>query len=476
MKKTILIALLAAASMNVAAQSSDAAYPEGTFINELPAEESERPYAVDINVKRVTEKNPDRDGRVNCGYISVTDNKTEKVIYEGDLKYHGKGLKGGVGNGIYYFNVILSDGQMDRIGLRKDDKLNLEIVSLTGPLGNHPFLKEKLFLAPLNGSWTPATIEVFTEKQLLKNLHDAQDDYDKDRIEYRTRGYGNVQQYIKAHTGLNPNLPKYAKPKGSSAINIREQADASAAKMSELAPGQSLLVVDEYNGWCQVKLGTSKYGWVSLGVVTLSNNAGTAQTSTQTTTNSTLQPVGKQSSTDSTQQPVGKPSTQTAAKPAAATSFVLGNGKLGPLSVGQTVASLPKSVAGLYDNYKVTKEEHGDEEGTWMEEWVHFYKGGKEIFKAFVDDNKKLSSFALQPGSSFIKTTEGYYVGYNARELFNKKRMEWTNYYTGTAFARSGHFEFHINDDDLDGADIPSKASHIKASAKISEIIYYQEE
>ena len=463
MSRTLGLGVMAAlVSMNVAAQSSDAAYPEGTFINELPAEEYERPYAVDINVKRVTEKNPDRDGRVNCGYISVSDNKTEKVVYEGDLKYHGKGLKGGVGNGIYYFNVILSDGQMDRIGLRKDDQLNLEIVSLTGPLGNHPFLKEKLFLAPLNGSWTPATIEVYTEKDLLENLQDAQNDYDKDRIEYRTRGYGNVQQYVKAHKGLNPKLPKYAKPKGTSAINIRELADAKATKISELAPGQSLLVVDEYNGWCQVKLGTGNYGWVSLSVVTLSNNAGTTQTATQTSSSSTLQSVGQST-------------TQTAAKPAAATSFVLGNGKLGSLSIGQTVASLPKSIAGLYDNYKVKKEERGDEDGTWMEEWVHFYKGGKEVFKAFVDDNRKLCSFALQPGSSFIKTTEGYYVGFNARELFNKKRMEWTTYYTGTAFARSGHFEFHINADDLDGADSPSKASDIKSSAKIVEIIYYKD-
>lgn len=479
----ILSTLMPAA---LSAQSSDAAYPEGSYINELPAEESERPYAVDINVKRVTEKNQDRDGRVNCGYIEVTDNKTEKVIYEGDLQYFGKGLKSGVGSGVYYFNVILSDGQMDRIGLRKDPQLNLQIVSLTGPLGNHPFLKEKMFMAPLNGSWTPATVEVYTEKDLLENLEDAQNDYDKDRIEYRTRGYGNVKQYVKAHTGLNPNLPKYAKPKGTVVVAIREKSDNSSTKISELKSGQSLLVVDEYNGWCQVKLGTGKYGWVPLSAVTLSNNAGsTASTASSTSTASTATSSSAATAKPVTSTATAKPATSTAtakpatstaaATPAITTSFVLSNGKLGPLSIGQTVASLPKSVAGLYDSYKVTKEEKGDEEGTWIEEWVHFIKGGKTIFKAFVDDNKKLVSFGLQQGSSFIKTSEGYYVGYNARELFNKKRMQWTTYFIGTAFARSGHFEFHIDSEDLINADSPSKATDIKASAKISQIFYYKD-
>lgn len=448
MKKSISIMILTALMpVSLSAQSSDAAYPESYWINEVQGT-TERPYDVYISVTRVTEKNPDRDGKVNCGYITVTDNKTDKVVYDGDLSYFGKGLKSGVGNGVYYFNVTLADGRVDRLGIRKDQKLNLEIVSLTGPMGSHPFTKEELYQGPLNGSWTPACAEVTTEKELLKALREAQDDYDKERIAHRTRGFGDVQLYIKAHTGLNPNLPKSAKLKGSAAITIREKADAASAKLGEMAPAQSLMVVDEYNGWCQVKMGTGKYGWVPLSAVTLSNSGSSAD------------------SQASAQTPTLKP---------AASSFVLGNGKLGPLSISQTVASLPKSVAGLYDRYQVKTEERGDEDGTWTETWVHFYKGGKVIFKAFVDDNKKLVSFALEEGSSFIKTSEGYYVGYNARELFNKKRMQWQNWYIGTAFARSGHFEFHIPDEGLNGTEIPTKASDVKPSAKISEIIYYKD-
>lgn len=474
MKKSISIMILTALMpVALSAQSSDAAYPESYWINEVQGT-TERPYDVYISVSRVTEKNPDRDGKVNCGYITVTDNKTDKVVYDGDLSYFGKGLKSGVGNGVYYFNVTLADGRVDRLGIRKDQKLNLEIVSLTGPMGSHPFTKEELYQGPLNGSWTPACAEVTTEKELLKALREAQDDYDKERIAHRTRGFGDVQLYIKAHTGLNPNLPKSAKLKGSATITIREKADASSVKLGEMAPAQSLMVVDEYNGWCQVKMGTGKYGWVPLSAVTLSNSGSSAdsQASAQTPT---LKPAKSTAAAKpATQAPTAKPAAQTATAQPAASSFVLGNGKLGPLSINQTVASLPKSVAGLYDRYQVKTEERGDEDGTWTETWVHFYKGGQVIFKAFVDDNKKLVSFALEQGSSFIKTTEGYYVGYNARELFNKKRMQWQNWYIGTAFARSGHFEFHIPDDGLT-TDIPQKVSDVKPSAKISEIVYYKD-
>lgn len=456
----------------LSAQSSDAAYPEGTWINELPGEEN-RPYNVEIQVKRVTEKVEDYDGLIGCGYIRVSGNNVE---YEGLLTYHGKGLKSGVGNGIYYFDVKTKDGHTDLLGIKKTADLDLRITSITGAMADNAFKKETLFLSPMNGSWTPATIEVMTEKELLKALQDAQDDYDKDRIAYRTRGYGNVQQYIKAHKGLNANQPKYAKVKGTAAVAILEKSDESSEKTSEMKAGQPLLVVDEYNGWCQVKLGTGKYGWVPLSSVTLTNNGGsTSAQSTTASSTATSSTAATAKASTSTTVSTSTASTSTTSKPATAKSFVLGNGKLGPLSIGQTISSLTKSVDGLYDSYKVVKEERADEEESWTETWVHFYKGGKVIFKAFVDDANKFVSFTLEEGSSFIKTTEGYYVGYNARELFNKKRMTWETWYMGTAFARKGHFEFHIPDDGLQGADFPSKASDIKATAKISQIIYYKD-
>ena len=155
-----------------------------------------------------------------------------------------------------------------------------------------------------------------------------------------------------------------------------------------------------------------------------------------------------------------------------AASFTLANGKLGPLYIGQSVSSLPKSVAGLYDSYEYTKEEIENEmDGDYTLELCHFYKGGKEIFTANADD-KKLSSFILKNGSSFIKTAEGFYVGYSVRTLCGKKRLQWETYFDGTAFGTDGHFTYHMNSSDVINNDYPTKLSEIKATAKIVMIEY----
>ena len=106
-------------------------------------------------------------------------------------------------------------------------------------------------------------------------------------------------------------------------------------------------------------------------------------------------------------------------------------------------------------------------------EWCTFYKNGKEIFKSYAE-GKKLQSFILEEGSSFIKTSEGYYVGYPARTLFNKKRLQWENYYEGSAFARNGRWEYHIDDEGLNGVEIPRRATDVKQNAKISMIVLYK--
>lgn len=156
-------------------------------------------------------------------------------------------------------------------------------------------------------------------------------------------------------------------------------------------------------------------------------------------------------------------------------AFILGDDKLGPLSLGQTVASLPESVDGLYDSYKYDKVEIENEmEGSWTEEWCYFYKDDKEIFKAYAE-GKKLGSFVLEEGSSFIKTTEGYYVGCNARKLFLAKALNWETWYTGTTFARDGQFEYHIASDDIvGGMETPTNVNNIKETAEIVQIAYYK--
>ena len=157
---------------------------------------------------------------------------------------------------------------------------------------------------------------------------------------------------------------------------------------------------------------------------------------------------------------------------ASAASFTLTNGKLGPLFIGQTVASIPKSVAGLYDRYEYTKEDIENEmDGDYTLELCHFYKGGKEIFQCNADD-KKLSSFILKQGSSFIKTPDGFHVGYSVRSLCGKKRLQWETYFEGTAFATSGHYTYHMKSSDVINNDYPTKLSEIKATAKIEMIEY----
>ena len=39
-----------------------------------------------------------------------------------------------------------------------------------------------------------------------------------------------------------------------------------------------------------------------------------------------------------------------------ASTFVLGNGKLGPIQIGKSISQLPKSVTGLYDKFVYKKE------------------------------------------------------------------------------------------------------------------------
>ena len=102
-----------------------------------------------------------------------------------------------------------------------------------------------------------------SEKELLDALRLSLKDPRAD-----VEGFGNLRQFINAHAKLDPNKPKYAKPKGTGSINIREKANATAAKIGELKAGETVLVTDEFNGWCQIKTNEKQTGWVSLSVVT----------------------------------------------------------------------------------------------------------------------------------------------------------------------------------------------------------------
>ena len=148
------------------------------------------------------------------------------------------------------------------------------------------------------------------------------------------------------------------------------------------------------------------------------------------------------------------------------------NGKLGSVEVGKPMPNLPQSVDGLYDKFDHKTVEHEDEmDGPWTEDYYLFTKDGKEIFRANIFEGK-VFSIRLLSGATFIKTPDGFSVGSSARELFNKVRLEWQNYFEGEVFGTNGHFSYYVNSEDLIKTDIPHKAEHFKQDAKVTGIVY----
>lgn len=172
------------------------------------------------------------------------------------------------------------------------------------------------------------------------------------------------------------------------------------------------------------------------------------------------------------------PASQKAKTTNVAKTFVMGNGKLGPIFIGQFVTTLPKTILGLYDTYTyfkgmIKEYEMGDEEGEEvLTERVIFIKDGKEIIEASCTDGK-ISSFYVQNGASFIKTIEGYHIGSSAREFYSKHpKLQWDNYYEGYVFTKIKDYVYHVNSDDVINKDIPNRIADFKPTAKIMSIYY----
>ena len=151
-------------------------------------------------------------------------------------------------------------------------------------------------------------------------------------------------------------------------------------------------------------------------------------------------------------------------------SFVLDKGKLGPIKIGMPYADLPASEDGLYDKFELKSETHADMDGEWTEEFLQFYKNGKKVFTTGVD-GKLITSFCLRKNSSYIKTADGIHVGYNARDLFQEKKMEWETYYEGEVFASKDGYTYYVDSNELT-TDVPAKASDFNSTATVSGIVY----
>ena len=252
----VMLATLALAGLKVSAQSTDALYPMGEWQTVVPEEGKAPKYFVGLSINR--EKG-------ECGVLSISEYETDKTLFLGSLTYAGKEMKNDMPTGTYYFNAKTDQGKVCTISVNGDRK---PLIIGTGELKDHPAFWDEISFFPISGGTMG---EVFaqccnSEKELLDDLRMSL----KDR-RIPVVGFGNVQQYINAHAKLDASKPKYLKPRGTGAINIRANASTTSAKVGELRSGQTLLVIDEYDGWCQVRLNDKEYGWVSLGVVTLTN-------------------------------------------------------------------------------------------------------------------------------------------------------------------------------------------------------------
>lgn len=437
MKRSLTIAILTMFGMVCMAQSSEAGYPVGTWQSDPDGNEA----FVDITIERISNPDPNFGNKKSCGVLSIEG----KTPYKAMMTYAGRGLdKNGMCVDVFYFNVINKQSRTSCIGVQKfastpeeyGNGVKIKIVSVTGDLANNPAMKQQLYaVGGGNGAAYDPTPFIMKDKELLDALQEGVGE------NWTMRGFGNARQYIAAHAKLTPGKPKYAKCKGAGSINIRKSGDANAEKIGELKPGTTLPVVDEYDGWCQVRMSDKQFGWVSLSVVALTNTP-----SATTTIGSTGTSIPE--------------------------TFVLKNGTLGPIQAGKLITNIPKSCAGLYDKYVYEKKHCEDMEGEWTEDHYYFYKNGKKVIDVWTE-NKKISAITLLPGSSYIKTPEGFYVGCSARDLFSKKRMEWSTYYDGYTFASSSKVTYYIKSGDLVGnVETPNKATDIKVNAKIDKIMY----
>lgn len=272
MKRSLTIAILTMFGMACMAQSSEAGYPVGNWQSNSEGNED----FVSISIDRENLPNPDFGNKKSCGVLSI-DGKTS---YDAMMTYAGRGLdKNGMCVDVFYFNVISKQSRTSCIGIQKfasapeeyGNGVKIKIVSVTGDLANNPAMKQQLYaVGGGNGAAYDPTPFILTDKELLNALQEGVGE------NWTKYGFGNVRQYIAAHAKLIPGKPKYAKCKGAGSINIRKSGDANAEKIGELKSGSTLPVVDEYDGWCQVRMSDKQFGWVSLSVVTLTNVEGTS--------------------------------------------------------------------------------------------------------------------------------------------------------------------------------------------------------
>ena len=287
MKKLLSIAIMLMSALAGMAQSSDLYYPMGGWHSTYNEENEGKDY-LQIFIHRVSEEVTGYKVNSSCGELHYGE-------YDAILKYISRGMdQTGRPNNVFSFVAIDGQGHESQLDIEKimgDESPSVKIVTLEGYLARKIHIKQVLTPCMYaNGShWYDFTFEAQNYKQFLDALQDgakAEDELKKSgETEYIPviKGFGNLRQFINAHQNLTYGKPVYAKCKGNSAVNIRSKGDISAQKVGELLPNTSLLVVDEYDGWCQLHMDGNKFGWVKLSTVMLSNDAPAVSSQQQTT-------------------------------------------------------------------------------------------------------------------------------------------------------------------------------------------------
>jgi len=157
-----------------------------------------------------------------------------------------------------------------------------------------------------------------------------------------------------------------------------------------------------------------------------------------------------------------------------ANHYVLEKRKLGPINIDKPIGNLPASVTGLYDKYEHKTEKHEDDmDGEWEEEYYLFTYKGKEAFRVNIMEGK-VYNICLLEGSTNVKTRDGIYVGYSARQLFEQKKTDWETDFAGWVFGTYRDYTYFVNSSDLAdvNSEVPRKSTDFKENAKIARIAY----
>lgn len=167
-------------------------------------------------------------------------------------------------------------------------------------------------------------------------------------------------------------------------------------------------------------------------------------------------------------------------------TFYVDDGKLGPVRVGMSYTDLPKSAPGLYDKFDYKKETIENEmDGDYEVESCTFIKGGKEYFKAELEDGK-VTSIVLDQNSTGLYTKDDYCVGNEVitklygyfgktdsgsfRNVVINESLKWENYYEGEVFVTIGRYTFYVPSDQAN-VEEPRTKDDFKSNARFSRIV-----